>query len=154
MDDTNQLQRKRRITYSATDEGIERAKKALIRQGFSSKSAFAHSIFLSRSTITKFFGGKAIQLDSFKKICKELQLSDWQEIAGIKEPLKRLNKPKSENESKNADKNLNQLNSPSAKVPFSIAGSIDRKDIAKLKSIISLLRKLAKDDLIEVFDQS
>ena len=75
---------KKKITYTATIEGLERAEKALKRLGFGSKSNFAKSILVSRTTVTKFFAGKPIQFDSFQKICQELQLSDWKDIAGIK----------------------------------------------------------------------
>ncbi len=95
MNDCNRGRKKKKITYTATLEGIDRAEKALERMGFGSKSNFAKSILISRSTITKFFGKKPIQLDSFKRICEELQLSNWKEIAGIseiekQEGLKRL----------------------------------------------------------------
>ena len=71
-----------RITYIATPEGVERAEKALARLGFGSKANFAKSIFISRSTVTKFFGRKPIQLDSFQRICEKLTL-DWKEIAEL-----------------------------------------------------------------------
>ena len=72
----------KRITYTATSEGRSRADKALKSRGFGSKTNFAKSILIGRSTVTKFFGGKPIQLDCFQSICKELNL-DWTEIAGI-----------------------------------------------------------------------
>jgi hypothetical protein len=54
----------------------------LQRLGFESKSNFAESQLLSRSTVTKFFQRQPIQLDSFKRICKALKLN-WVEVAGI-----------------------------------------------------------------------
>ena len=92
MNDTNLSERKRRITYTTTTEGIERAEQALKKLGFGSKSNFAKAILVSRTTVTKFFAGKPIQFDSFQRICQELQLSDWEAIAGIKkeERLKQL----------------------------------------------------------------
>ncbi len=92
MNDTNLSERKPKITYTTTTEGIERAEQALKMLGFGSKSNFAKSILVSRTTVTKFFAGKPIQFDSFQRICEELQLSDWEAIAGIKqeEKLKQL----------------------------------------------------------------
>ena len=76
---------KKKFTLIATEEGVERAKKALIRLGKESQKQFAESILMSRSTISKFFNRKPIQLDSFKRICEELGGLRWQEIAGISE---------------------------------------------------------------------
>ena len=84
MTDPSQSRKKRKMTIIASLQGVERAEKALIRLGFESKFNFAKTRFLSRSVITKFFQCLPIQLDSFKKICKELKL-DWREIAGITE---------------------------------------------------------------------
>ncbi|NEN98828.1 MAG: pentapeptide repeat-containing protein [Moorea sp. SIO3I7] len=55
-----------------------------MRLGFESKSKFAKSQLIGRSTVTKFFQSQPIQLDSFKRICQALKL-DWREIAGIAE---------------------------------------------------------------------
>ena len=79
--------KKRRITYRATDEGIKRANNALKRD-FGSKTNFTKYSVISRSTISKFFSQKPIQFDCFQKICEELKLSDWREIAGIKQTEK------------------------------------------------------------------
>ena len=49
------------------------------RLGYESKTNFAKSQFLSRSTVTKFFQCQPIQLDSLKRICEALSL-DWNEI--------------------------------------------------------------------------
>jgi hypothetical protein len=80
-----------KITYTATLEGLERAEQSLKRLGFGSKSNFASSALISRSTVTKFFTRKPIQFDSFIRICESLKLSDWKEIAGIK--IKELSEP-------------------------------------------------------------
>ncbi len=83
-------QKKKRITYKASLQGVEKAEKALVRLGFESKINFAKSIFVSRSTVTKFFQRQPIELDRFKRICEELTLN-WKEIAEIEEvsePLK------------------------------------------------------------------
>lgn len=82
MTDSSLVRKKKKITYTACTQGIERAENALKRLGFKSKSNFAESQYLSRSTVTKFFQCQPIQLDSFKRICKALKLN-WAEVAGI-----------------------------------------------------------------------
>ena len=79
MTDSTQGRKKKKITYTASPQGIKNAEKALVRLGFESKINFANSISLSRSTITKFFSCQPIQFDSFKRICEALTL-DWKEI--------------------------------------------------------------------------
>ncbi|RUS94453.1 hypothetical protein DSM106972_093480 [Dulcicalothrix desertica PCC 7102] len=82
--------KKKRITYKAYEQGVEKAEKALVRLGFESKINFAKSIFVSRSTVTKFFQRQPIEPDLFKRICEELTLN-WKEIAEVEEvsePLK------------------------------------------------------------------
>ncbi|EDX70590.1 Pentapeptide repeat protein [Coleofasciculus chthonoplastes PCC 7420] len=54
----------------------------MIRLGFETKTNFAKSRLLSRSTVTKFFNFQPIQVDTFKKICDELELN-WRETAEI-----------------------------------------------------------------------
>ena len=76
--------KKKKITIPASLEGVKIAENALIRLGFDSKSNFAESQRLARSTVTKFFQCLPIQLDSFKKICQELNL-DWRKIAEFSE---------------------------------------------------------------------
>jgi uncharacterized protein YjbI with pentapeptide repeats len=78
------IRKKTRITIAASSEGVKIAENALIRLGFDSKSKFAQSQLLARSTVTKFFQCQPIQLDSFKKICQELKL-DWMTIAELSE---------------------------------------------------------------------
>ncbi|MGI2904203.1 pentapeptide repeat-containing protein [Tolypothrix sp. VBCCA 56010] len=82
MTDFSLAKKKKKITYTASTQGKERAENALKRLGFESKSNFAESQLLSRSTVTKFFQCQPIQLDSFKRICKALKLN-WAEVAGI-----------------------------------------------------------------------
>jgi uncharacterized protein YjbI with pentapeptide repeats/DNA-binding Xre family transcriptional regulator len=82
MTDSSQPGKKKKITYKASTQGIERAENALKRLGFESKSNFAESQLISRSTVTKFFQRQPIQLDSFKRICTALKLN-WAEITGI-----------------------------------------------------------------------
>jgi uncharacterized protein YjbI with pentapeptide repeats len=78
------IKKKRKITISASSEGIKRAENALIRLGFESQINFAKSQLLARSTVSKFFNCRPIQPDSFKKICHELKL-DWRKIAALPE---------------------------------------------------------------------
>ena len=78
------IRKKKKITITASSEGVKIAENALIRLGFDSKSNFATSHYIGRSTVTKFFQCQPIQLDSFKKICQELKL-DWRQIAGLSE---------------------------------------------------------------------
>jgi len=70
---------RKRLTVIASAEGIDRAKKALIRLGFESKAKFAEVQLLSRHSVTKFFGKQPIQFDTFKRVCEGLNL-DWNEI--------------------------------------------------------------------------
>ena len=79
MTDPNPSRKKKKITYVASPQGVEKAEKALKRLGFASKSSFAESIFMSRSTVTDFFMRRPIQLDSLKRICEKLTLK-WQEV--------------------------------------------------------------------------
>ena len=82
MTDSSLARKKKKVTYTASTQGIEKAENALKRLGFESKSNFAESQLLSRSTVTKFFQCQPIQLDFFKRICKALTLN-WAEVAGI-----------------------------------------------------------------------
>jgi uncharacterized protein YjbI with pentapeptide repeats len=82
MTDSSLARKRKKVTYTASKQGIERAENALKRLGFESKSNFAKSQLLSRSTVTKFFQCQPIQLDSFKRICEALKLN-WAEVAGI-----------------------------------------------------------------------
>src|SRR4028118_1680061 len=78
------IRKKKNITITASSEGVKIAENALIGLGFDSKSKFAQSQLLARSTVTKFFQCQPLQLDSFKKICQELKL-DWRKIAELSE---------------------------------------------------------------------
>jgi uncharacterized protein YjbI with pentapeptide repeats/DNA-binding Xre family transcriptional regulator len=82
MTDSSQPNKKKKVTLKASEQGIIKSEKALIRLGFESKSNFAESQLISRSTVTKFFQGEPIQLDSLRRICSALELR-WQEIAGM-----------------------------------------------------------------------
>ncbi|MBE9003362.1 NACHT domain-containing NTPase [Nostoc sp. LEGE 12447] len=67
-------------SLSATTTSLNKANETLRR--FSSKIAFADLAGVSRATVQKFFAGKAVGFDSFKAICKNLEL-DWEEVAGL-----------------------------------------------------------------------
>jgi DNA-binding Xre family transcriptional regulator len=82
MTDSTLPNQKKKVTLKASSQGIFTAENALIRLGFGSKSHFAASNLLSRSTVTKFFQGEPIQLDSLKRICTALELG-WQSIVGM-----------------------------------------------------------------------
>ncbi len=86
MTDLSLATKKKKITYIASIEGVEKAEKALCRLGFGSKANFVESQLLSRTTVTKFFGRQAIQLDSFKRICDALKLK-WEDIREIIEEV-------------------------------------------------------------------
>jgi uncharacterized protein YjbI with pentapeptide repeats/DNA-binding Xre family transcriptional regulator len=79
MTNLSQGRKKRKITYAASPQVVDKAEKALKRLGFESKINFAKSNLLSRSTVTKFFQCQPIQFDSLRRICEALTL-DWQEI--------------------------------------------------------------------------
>ncbi|BAY66995.1 pentapeptide repeat protein (plasmid) [Calothrix brevissima NIES-22] len=79
MTKSSPIKKSGKITYKASIEGLDRANQALKRLG-KTKTNFANSTILSRSTITKFFQRQPLQIDSFKKICEDLKLSNWEEI--------------------------------------------------------------------------
>ena len=78
------IRKKKKITITASSEGVKIAENALKRLGFDTKSDFAKSKFLARSTVTKFFQCQPLRPDSFKKICQDLKL-DWRRIAELSE---------------------------------------------------------------------
>ena len=49
----SQSKKKNKITVAASPRGLEKAEKALIRLGFGSKTNFAKSKLISRSTVTE-----------------------------------------------------------------------------------------------------
>jgi hypothetical protein len=77
--------KRRRVTVTASRMGIDRAEKALVRLGVASKSSFAKTRLMGKSTVDKFFNQQPIQLDSFQRICEELG-EDWKRIAEL-EPV-------------------------------------------------------------------
>ena len=83
MRSPNNGQKKKRITVTASCQCIKKAEMALIRLGFESKSNFA-KYHLSRTTVTKFFQGQPISVDSLKRICRELELN-WEDCLPTEE---------------------------------------------------------------------
>jgi uncharacterized protein YjbI with pentapeptide repeats len=82
---------KKKITFTASEKGTIKAENSLKRLGFESKSSFATSQRISRSTVTKFFQREPIQLDSFQRICSALTLNwlEIEEMSSETEELKR-----------------------------------------------------------------
>ena len=73
---------RKKLTYVASDDGLQQAEVALAKY-FGSKQELAFASNLSRSTIQKFFRQSPISYDSFVQICEALELSDWKIIAGL-----------------------------------------------------------------------
>lgn len=68
-----------RRTLRASTAGIERAKRALKRHGWTQKDLTIEPLIAAWATINGFFNGRAIDHMIFKEICFHLEL-DWQEI--------------------------------------------------------------------------
>jgi hypothetical protein len=79
-----QIKNKKKITYIASEDGLQKAEAALRRLGFETKSNFTKLLQLSPSTVNNFFQRKPIQFDSFKRICERLKLK-WEEVAYFEE---------------------------------------------------------------------
>ncbi|KOP23286.1 hypothetical protein AMR41_26970 [Hapalosiphon sp. MRB220] len=67
MTDPSLGRKKKKITYTASPLGIERAENALKRLGFDSKINFAKSQLLARNTVTKFFSESQFSLTHLKE---------------------------------------------------------------------------------------
>ena len=78
--------KRKRVTVTASVQGIDRAEKELIRLGFDSKSSFAKAQLMGKSAVDRFFNRQPIQPDSFKRICEGLRIADWRSVAEL-EPL-------------------------------------------------------------------
>jgi uncharacterized protein YjbI with pentapeptide repeats/transcriptional regulator with XRE-family HTH domain len=83
MTEPQENRQRKRLTYTATAEGIQMAERALKRFGNKSREAFAGSMGMSRSTLNNFFNRVGIQLNSLQRICDALGLN-WLEITGLK----------------------------------------------------------------------
>ncbi len=68
-----------RRTLKASVTGIERAKRALKRKGWTQKDLTIEPLIASWGTINNFFNGRAIDHNIFREICFHLEL-DWQDI--------------------------------------------------------------------------
>nr|WP_322685673.1 pentapeptide repeat-containing protein [Nostoc sp. DedQUE07]MDZ8131951.1 pentapeptide repeat-containing protein [Nostoc sp. DedQUE07] len=123
--------KKKKITITASREGFEVAEKALMRMGFESRLNFAKSQLLARSTVTKFFQGKPIQLDSFKRICEALKLN-WREITGLTEERQPKQLSTSSYSSADSDGVVKQVQPEHLKV------TVIDKQSKKIKVVITL----------------
>ena len=160
MTDSSPCKKKKKLTIAASKKGVETAEKALIRLGFGSKSNFATSKRLSRSTVTKFFTQSPIQYDSFKVICDSLQLN-WEEILETTEesinsqPIERQLNPSSDiEEGVKLKMFVRQLNivdksSQTSKAVITLKGDID--SIPNLQ-IFAVILKEYREDNIEITD--
>ncbi|NEQ87944.1 MAG: pentapeptide repeat-containing protein, partial [Moorea sp. SIO2I5] len=120
---------------------------------FESKSNLAMSQLIGRSTVTKFFQSKPIQLDSFKRICDGLKL-DWREIAGIaeenrSEPLSINDASSSElvEQGEALERKLTVIDqqSQTLKAVIVLKGDID--SVENLKFIQSILQTFSGDSI-------
>lgn len=69
-------------SLKASPSGIEQAKKAFERKGWTQEYLAAEVGVQTRQSIWKFFSGRPIERYIFIDICKSLDL-DWAEIAGL-----------------------------------------------------------------------
>lgn len=74
-----------RLSLSASEQGIKKAKQAFMRTELTQEQLAAEVGLKSRYSIWKFFKGKRIELYIFKEICFRLRL-DWEEIAASNPP--------------------------------------------------------------------
>ncbi|MEH2138336.1 helix-turn-helix transcriptional regulator [Nostoc sp.] len=65
-------------SLSSSPEGIQKAKRALIRYSLTQK-ALAEDLGITRQPIGKFFTGKPVDRNLFVQICDRLDL-EWEEI--------------------------------------------------------------------------
>jgi predicted NACHT family NTPase len=69
-------------SLKASPSGVEQAKKAFERKGWTQEYLAAEVGLQTRQSIWKFFSGRPIERYIFIDICKSLDL-DWAEIAGL-----------------------------------------------------------------------
>ncbi|MFN6572377.1 pentapeptide repeat-containing protein [Dendronalium sp. ChiSLP03b] len=131
MTDPSLGRKNKKITYTASPEGISKAERALKRLGFESKSNFAKSQLISRSTVTNFFQRKPIQLDSFKRICEALKLN-WREIAELTEKKQPNQLPTSSYSTLDVDVVVEQVQLKQRQV------TVIDKQSKKIKAVITL----------------
>ena len=79
----NKDKARKKLTYTASDDGLQQAEVALAKY-YGSKTQLTYASNVSRSTIHKFFRQSPISYDSFVQICEALEISDWKTIAGLK----------------------------------------------------------------------
>ncbi|NJL89972.1 MAG: pentapeptide repeat-containing protein [Coleofasciculaceae cyanobacterium SM2_1_6] len=151
MSDGSGGRRKKRLTLIASLEGLEKAKKSLLRLGFESLSNFAEAQLLSRSSVSNFFTRKPIQLDTFKRICEGLTL-EWQDIAGMtKENINKESKENKTNLSSSAEVGVEPVktlvrqitvsddSSQKVKAEIKLRGDVD--SLQNIQLIASILRE-------------
>ncbi|MGB3533293.1 MAG: DUF1822 family protein [Microcoleaceae cyanobacterium] len=112
-----------RITVIATEEGVETARRALIRLGFESKTNFAQCKLISRYSVSNFFNRHPIQVDTFKRICQELTLN-WEEIIKIDEELK--------NEKNKSSKSQGKIVLETYSRSIIVTDELNQRDIAEI----------------------
>jgi hypothetical protein len=156
MTDSSPGRKKKKLTIAASKKGVETAEKALIRLGFGTKSNFATSKRLSRSTVTKFFTQSPIMYDSFKVICDSLQLK-WEEILETPEesinsqPIKRQLNPSSDIEEGVKNKmlvrqvNFVEITSQKTQTVITLKGDID--SISNIQVIAAILKEHGGDTI-------
>ena len=161
MTDSSSCRKKKKLTITASKKGVETAEKALIRLGFGSKSNFARSKILSRSTVTKFFTQSPILYDSFKVICDSLQLK-WEEILETTEesinsqPIERQLNPSSDIEEGVKQKmlvcqvNIVERTSHKTKTVITLKGEID--SLSNIQVIAAILKGHG-GDTIQITDR-
>lgn len=81
-------------SLSCSPEGIQKARKALIRFSLTQK-ALAEELAVTRQPIGKFFAGKAVDRNLFLKICDYLEL-DWEQV------VIQVNEPETEAKQENS----------------------------------------------------
>ncbi len=81
-------------SLSCSPEGIQKARKALIRFSLTQK-ALAEELGVTRQPIGKFFAGKAVDRNLFLKICDYLEL-DWEQV------VIQVNEPETEAKQENS----------------------------------------------------
>ncbi|MBD1932564.1 NACHT domain-containing protein [Funiculus sociatus] len=65
-------------SLQASTQGLEKAKKALIRDSLS-QNALAKELLITRQTVSKFFRGERVDRQYFVQICEKLGL-EWEDI--------------------------------------------------------------------------
>ncbi|MBE9236587.1 helix-turn-helix domain-containing protein [Anabaena aphanizomenioides LEGE 00250] len=146
--------KKKRITIAAAPELIKQAETALIKLGFESKSNFAESQLISRNTVTNFFQGKSIQIDSLKRICEALKLN-WQDFVTTEQPVEisshycctsKTNQEEITMQTLNREITVMDSETKITKVVITLEGDINSVD--KIEFLQAILRQYSGDTII------